>query len=168
MCYLGKCCRFWTTKWFIVTDDFITYLRSIDAEHIHETMMYDDQYTIRYGKAETRKDYAVIIQNATRALVIEVHSNTLQIIIYISSPKMLSIKECGSMLLKKALINAFGIRRRQNLILHLPHPDRIQSATGLWMVLSSILLFIMLLKMLSMKFLSLIGNSPLFCLFKIR
>lgn len=78
--YCGKCCRMWSEKWFIVTNDFVAYLRSSESETIHEIMLFDASFKVEYGRASTGRDNGIMIYNSTRALFVEALTNVDQIL----------------------------------------------------------------------------------------
>jgi len=78
--YCGKCCRMWTDKWFIVTNDFIAYLRSSESTSIHEIMLFDASFRVEYGRRATGLDKGIVILNSTRALFLEAASEVDQIL----------------------------------------------------------------------------------------
>ncbi len=74
LCYLGKCCRKWTNRWFIVTHDFIAYLIGSEYNFVHEVMLFDPTFKVLRGREATGLDRGIIIQNSTRALLLEADS----------------------------------------------------------------------------------------------
>ena len=71
LCYCGKFCRVWTSKWFIVTNDFVAYLIGSEYSTIHEVMLYDPMFKVTFGRTATGLDKGILIQNSTRALLLE-------------------------------------------------------------------------------------------------
>ncbi len=78
LCYFGKCCRKWTRRWFIVTHDFVAYLISSSYSVVHEVMLFDPGFKVLSGKKDTGLDCGILIQNSTRALLLEAENETDQ------------------------------------------------------------------------------------------
>ena len=71
LCYTGKCCRIWTRKWLVVTDQYVCYLRDSTRDEAHEMMFIDCGFDLLYGEEVTGRDHGILIINKSRKLLIE-------------------------------------------------------------------------------------------------
>jgi hypothetical protein len=56
ICYFGKCCRVWTNKWLIVTDQYVGYLKNPRSTEVHEVMIIDQGFRITHGEKKVGSD----------------------------------------------------------------------------------------------------------------
>ena len=71
LCYTGKCCRIWTRKWLVVTDQYVCYLRDSTHDEAHDIMLIDTGFNLLFGEEATGLDLGIIIENRSRKLLIE-------------------------------------------------------------------------------------------------
>ena len=69
--YCGKCRRIWKYRWFILTDQYVAYMRDNEASHPIEIMLIDSSFHILYGKRDTGNEKGIIIINNSRKLRIK-------------------------------------------------------------------------------------------------
>jgi len=64
--YCGKCRRIWANRWFIVTDQYICYLRESSGSEPIEILLIDGGFDIKYGRRDTGYEKGIILTNNTR------------------------------------------------------------------------------------------------------
>jgi phospholipase D1/2 len=69
--YCGKCRRIWKYRWFILTDQYLAYMRDCESENPIEIMLIDSSFHILYGKRDTGNEKGIIVVNNNRKLRIK-------------------------------------------------------------------------------------------------
>ena len=74
LCFIkccGRCCRVWSTRWFIVTSDFVAYLINNEYNTIHEIMLFDSSFKVITDRQTTGRDNAIMLRNTSRELLLQ-------------------------------------------------------------------------------------------------
>jgi len=69
--YCGKCRRIWKYRWFLLTDQYLAYMRDCESKDAIEIMLIDSSFHILYGKRDTGNEKGIIVVNNNRKLRIK-------------------------------------------------------------------------------------------------
>ncbi|XP_054900009.1 phospholipase D1 [Poeciliopsis prolifica] len=68
-----RVCFRWSHRWLVVKDSFLLYM-SRDNNEINFVLLFDPEFEVKVGRAETGTEYGVCIKNFTRDLIIKCRS----------------------------------------------------------------------------------------------
>ncbi|XP_005802945.1 phospholipase D1-like [Xiphophorus maculatus] len=68
-----RVCFRWSHRWLVVKDSFLLYM-SRDNNEINFVLLFDPEFEVKVGSAETGTEYGVCIKNFTRDLIIKCRS----------------------------------------------------------------------------------------------
>ncbi|XP_014824684.1 PREDICTED: phospholipase D2 [Poecilia mexicana] len=68
-----RVCFSWSHRWLVVKDSFLLYM-SRDNSEINFVLLFDPEFEVKVGSAETGTEYGVCIKNFTRDLIIKCRS----------------------------------------------------------------------------------------------
>ena len=74
--YFCKYCRRLQKRWLILTEDFVGYTTNSRSEHLHEVLMFKDNFQIKHTEAETEYPDGIIITTLRRVFFF--HAGSIQ------------------------------------------------------------------------------------------